>query len=262
MDSLHVNGLEIAYRRAGSGPPLVLLHSAASDSREWSFQLAALADEFTVVAWDQPGAGGSSDLPSGFRLDDYASCLAGLIDELGLGSAHVAGLSWGGMVALELHRVAPRLTATLILADTYAGWRGSLPEPERRARVEGLRRALAEPGDVAASFPGLLAGEPSPQVDALLGEIAAAVRPEAVRGLLDLAELDQRDLLPRVAAPTLLLWGERDARSPLRVARQFEAAISGAKLVVIPGAGHLSQLERPDPFNQAVRDFCRAHPPG
>jgi pimeloyl-ACP methyl ester carboxylesterase len=76
-----------------------------------------------------------------------------------------------------------------------------------------------------------------------------------------MAEVDQRDLLSRIAVPTLLIWGERDARSPLSVASQFERAIPDTKLVVIPGAGHVSNLERAEPFNQAVREFCRAHSP-
>ena len=79
--------------------------------------------------------------------------------------------------------------------------------------------------------------------------------------LLVMAEADQSDLLPHIAVPTLLIWGELDARSPLTVARQFEAAIPGAELVVIPDAGHVSNLERPEQFNEAVRAFCRAHPP-
>jgi pimeloyl-ACP methyl ester carboxylesterase len=76
-----------------------------------------------------------------------------------------------------------------------------------------------------------------------------------------MAEADQRDVLPRVTLPTLLIWGDRDMRSPLRVARQFEQAIPNAKLVVIPGAGHACNLEQPERFNKAVREFCRAHPP-
>ena len=76
-----------------------------------------------------------------------------------------------------------------------------------------------------------------------------------------MAETDQRDLLPRITVPTLLIWGELDARSPLSVARQFEQAIPDTKLVVIPDAGHVSNLEQPERFNEAVREFCRAHRP-
>ena len=121
MDVVRVDGLDVAYRQAGSGPPLVFVHGAASDGRVWAPQLAGLADAFTVVAWDEPGAGGSSDVPPDFGLGDYALSLAELIEGLGLGPAHVAGLSWGGTVALELYRLRPDLVATLVLIDTYAG---------------------------------------------------------------------------------------------------------------------------------------------
>ena len=79
--------------------------------------------------------------------------------------------------------------------------------------------------------------------------------------LLVMAETDQRDLLARIAVPALMIWGELDERSPLGVARQFERAIPGARLVVLPGCGHVSNLEGPEQFNAAVRDFCCAHPP-
>lgn len=260
---VHAHGLDIAYRRVGSGPPLVLVHGAAEDGRSWQPQLAGLSDEFTVVAWDEPGAGRSSDLPAGFGLADYAACLAAVIEAIGLGPAHVAGLSWGGTLVQELYRRRPDLVATLILVDTYAGWKGSLPEEEVRARIAGMHRMLAAPPEAFdPTLPGLFAGEPPAEFLPLIEEIAASVRPESLRTQLNLmAEIDQRDLLPHIAVPTLLVWGEVDARSPLRVAHEFEEAIPGATLIVIPGAGHVSNLERPELFNAAVREFCRAHEP-
>jgi pimeloyl-ACP methyl ester carboxylesterase len=257
------NGLEIAYDRAGEGPPLLFVHGAATDGRLWRPQLDALADEFTVVAWDEPGAGRSSYMPAHFGLADYASCLAGLIDALALGPAHVAGLSWGGTVAQELYRRHPELVATLILADTYAGWKGSLPEEELRARVAHYREAVAAPAEeFDPTLPGLLSADPPPEAVALLAEMAADVRPASMNTQLSLmAETDQRDLLPQIAVPTVLIWGELDGRSPLTVARQLEQAIPDAELVVVPGAGHVSNLEQPERFNDAVRRFCRAHSP-
>ncbi len=263
MEVVRTNGLEIAYERIGEGPPLLLVHGAAEDGRVWRPQLSALSDEFTVVAWDEPGAGCSSDLPDTFGLIDYATCLAALIETLALGPAHVAGLSWGGTVVQELYRHRPELIATLILVDTYAGWKGSLPEDEVRARVAGARRMLAAPAEAFdPTLPGLFAGDPPAELVALLQEIATAVRPEGLRSQLRaMAQADQRDLLPDIAVPTLLIWGELDARSPLSVARQFEQAIPDSTLVVIPECGHVSNLEQPEQFNTAVREFCRAHPP-
>ena len=263
MEVIRANGLEIAYERVGRGPPLVLVHGAALDSRSWQPQLAALADEFTVVAWDEPGAGRSSDVPADFGLADYADCLAALIGALALGRAHVAGLSWGGTVVLELYRRHPELVATLVLVDTYAGWKGSLPEEEVRARLQGVHEMVEAPVEAFdPTLPGLFAGEPPAEFVPLLEQIAAAVRPHSLRTQLSLmAEADQRDLLPRIDVPVLLIWGEHDARSPLGVARQFEQAIPDTTLVVIPDAGHVSNLEQPEAFDDAVRRFCRDHRP-
>ena len=247
-------------RRVGEGPPLVLVHGAGVDGRMWRPQLTALADEFTVVAWDEPGAGRSDDVPAGFGLADYAHCLAAVVDALALGPAHVAGLSWGGTVVQELYRHHPECVATLTFADSYAGWKGSLPAEEVQARIEGVRKMLA----AAERYdpPGLFAGEPPSEFAALLEEMSLAARPASLAGQLSvMAEADERDLLPRIAVPTLLIWGDADTRSPLSVARQFESAIPGAELVVIAGVGHVSNLERPGPFNDALRRFCRGHPP-
>ena len=263
VEVVRADGLDIACRRVGEGPPVVFVHGAGDDGRVWQPQLAALADEFTVVAWDEPGAGLSTDVPADFGLADYANCLAALIEALALGPAHVAGLSWGGTVVQELYRHHPALVATLILVDTYAGWKGSLPEEEVRARVAGARRMLAAPAEeFDPTLRGLFAGAPPAEFVPLLEAMGAAVRRDALRTqLLVMAEADQRDLLSRIAVPTLLIWGELDARSPLSVAHQFEQAIPDATLVVIPGSGHVSNLEKPEQFNEAVRQFCRTHSP-
>jgi len=263
VEVVGANGLEIAFERVGEGPPVVLAHGAAEDHRVWQPQLAALADEFTVVAWDEPGAGRSSDAPGDFGLADYASCLAALIEGLALGPAHVCGLSWGGTVVLELYRNRPDLVATLVLVDTYAGWKGSLAKPEVDARVAGVRQMLAAPPEAFdPTMPGLFAAEPPAEFVPLLEKMAGDVRLESLKTkLIVMAEADQRDLLPRISVPTLLIWGELDVRSPLSVARQFEEAIPVTRLVVISGAGHVSNLERPEYFNRSVREFCRAHPP-
>lgn len=261
MGTAVANGIEIAYERAGAGPPLVLVHGAACDGRVWRPQLDGLADAFTVLAWDEPGAGRSGDVPAGFGLADYADCLAALVETLELGPVHLGGLSWGGTLAIELYHRHPDLVSTLILADTYAGWKGSLPEDEVRGRIEGVREMLAAPAvEFDPALPGLFAGDPPARFVPLLEEMATAVRPRSMGTALEaMAETDQRDLLPRIAVPTLLIWGELDARSPLTVAHKFAGAIPDAKLVVIPRAGHVSNLEEPERFNEAVREFGTAH---
>ncbi len=157
MDQIEVEGLRIAYQRAGEGPPLVLLHGGLSDSREWRRQLEVLADEFTVVAWDAPGCGQSSDPPETFRLPEYADCLAAFVDALGLGQPHVLGLSFGAGLALELYRRHPTVPRTLVLASAYAGWAGSLPADVVEQRLQqALREADLPPDQVVPGYiPGL-----------------------------------------------------------------------------------------------------------
>lgn len=125
----------------------------------------------------------------------------------------------------------------------------------------GVREMLAAPaGEADSTLPGLFAGDPPAEFVPLLQEMAADVRPQSMQiAVRAMANADQRDLLARIAVPTLLIWGELDVRSPLSIARQFEQAIHDAQLVVLAGAGHMSNLERPAQFTATVRDFCRAH---
>lgn len=261
VEFVEADGLKIAYERVGEGAPLVFVHGAAGDGRVWQPQLAGLADEFTVIAWDEPGAGRSSDLPEGFALAGFADGLATVIETLDLGPAHVAGLSWGGTVVLELYRRHPGLVATLIMIDTYAGWKGSLPIDEVRARVAGARQMLAGPHETFdPTLPGLFVNDPPAKFVPLLAAMATDVRPATLeRELAIMAEADLSDLLPHVAVPTLLIWGDLDVRSPLSIARQFQEAIPDTELFVIKGAGHMSNLERPEQVNDVVREFCRTH---
>jgi pimeloyl-ACP methyl ester carboxylesterase len=131
MDQLEVDGLRVGYERAGDGPLLLLLHGYVGDGwTTWRRQIEDLSDEFTVVAWDAPGVGASSDPPEGFGMAGYADCVAGIVAQLGLGPPHVAGLSFGGALALALHRRHPAVPRTLVLTSAYAGW-GGLPAPRR-----------------------------------------------------------------------------------------------------------------------------------
>lgn len=162
---VETGGLTIAYQRDGVGAPLVLVHGAADDSRTWTPQFADLTDEFTLIAWDEPGAGSSSDLPHDFTLTYFADGLAAFLEALNLGPAHLAGVSWGGTVLLELYRRHPAHVATLILMDTYAGWAGSLPAEEVRARVASTQKMLAVQDEgFDPSLAGIFASHPPAEI--------------------------------------------------------------------------------------------------
>ncbi len=261
MDQIEIEGFRIAYQRAGEGPLLVLLHGFFGDSRVWRWQLQELSDEFTVVAWDGPGCGQSTDPPEAFRMPDYADCLAGFVQGLDLGRPHVLGLSFGGALALEFYRRHPTVPRTLVAASAYAGWAGSLPGEVVEQRLQQTIPDLDLPPDhvVAKYIPGLLT-QSAPS--ALFDEVAAIMldfHPAGMKAMTRaLAEADLRDVLPRIDVPTLLLYGDKDVRSPLKVAQDLHARIPRSRLVVIPGVGHLNNVEAADRFNAEVRTFLRS----
>jgi pimeloyl-ACP methyl ester carboxylesterase len=260
MEQVEVDGLRIAYQRAGAGPPLVLLHGYVGDGpATWWPQLEGLCDEFTVVAWDAPGAGGSADPPASFGMAGYADCLAGFIDRLGLEKPHVAGLSFGGALALELYRRHPGIPATLILASAYAGWGGSLPADVAEQRLEqALGLAELSPEELVGTLLPTMFSETTPPeaVDAFEASMLG-FHPTGFRAMARASAEDLREVLPHINVPTLLVYGDKDVRAPLTVAEDLHAAISGSTLVVLLDTGHACNLEAPEAFNGAVRSFLR-----
>jgi pimeloyl-ACP methyl ester carboxylesterase len=229
MEQVEIGGLRIAYRRAGTGPPLVLVHGAVCDGRVWRGLLEDLADEFTVIAWDAPGCGGSDDPPETFRLGDFADCLAGVISALGLARPYVLGHSFGGGLALELHRRHRSLPGALVLAGAYAGWAGSLPPEKVAQRVRVAERTADEvtrgefdPG----SIPGLFSEALPDDARSELMTIMSDIRPAACR---------------------VMAYAFAEAA--------LHAAIPGSQLAVLPGLGHEAYLEDPDAFTTEVRRF-------
>jgi pimeloyl-ACP methyl ester carboxylesterase len=258
MEIVEVDGLDIEFERAGNGPPLVLLNGYVGDGpTTWRRQIDALRDEFTVVAWNAPGVGRSSDPPESIGLAGYADCLSGFIQRLGLVKPHVAGLSFGGTLALELYRRHPGIPTTLVLASAYAGWAGSLPADvvEQRLRQALMLSDLPPKEFVAALLPTMFS-EATPRE--LVDEFGATVlrfHRTGFRAMAYASAGDVRDVLPQITVPTLLVYGDQDVRAPLTVAEDLHAAIPGSTLVVLSGAGHLCTIEAPEEFNSAVRSF-------
>ena len=262
MEHIEILGLRIAYERASQGPSLVLLHGFFGDARVWHAQLEAFSDEYEVLAWDTPGCGQSSDPPETFRMPDYARCLGGLIEALGLERPHVLGLSFGSTLALELYRQRPGIPRRLVLAAAYAGWTGPLPadvvEQRLRQMIPDLDLSAAQ---VVAKYNsrGLLSKKAPAAVLVENARIMSGFHPPGMKAMVRaLAEADLRDVLRLIEVPTLLLYGDQDVRSPVSVGEALQAQIPASRLVVIPGVGHVSNLEAPERFNAEVRSFLRS----
>jgi pimeloyl-ACP methyl ester carboxylesterase len=183
------------------------------------------------------------------------------MDHAGVPSAYLLGLSWGGTLALEFHRLFPDRVRSLILADSYAGWTGSLGEADARARLDSClqqSQLLASewvpqwvPDAFSASVPTVLTDE--------FSSIMWDFHPVGFRAMSRAVLPDFTDALAGVHVPTLLIWGADDKRSPLSCGKAMRDRIAGSRLVVIPNAGHVSNMEQPEQFNAAVRAFLSQH---
>jgi pimeloyl-ACP methyl ester carboxylesterase len=260
MAFIDAAGFRTWYEAAGDGRPLVLLHGGVSDSREWSRQLRRLASSYRVVAWDAPGCGRSEDPPEDIGLGGYADCLAAFIGALGLARPHVAGLSFGGGLAIALYGRYPGIPASLTLISAYAGWRGSLPDDVVEARLaQALRESEMAPAEVVPGWlPGLLTPSAPPELADELRTVMLDVHPAGYRAMARaFAVADLRAELPAIRVPTLVVHGALDERAPLPVAEALHAAIPGSRLAVIEGAGHQVNMEAPEQLNRGLLAFLR-----
>ncbi|MDZ7731806.1 MAG: alpha/beta hydrolase [Acidimicrobiia bacterium] len=248
MAFVQIGEHSVFYRERGSGPPVVFCHGWPLDSREFTRQLDGLSDAYRVIAWDAPGAGRSTDPSDETTLDDWADWLAELVHALDLGTIHLAGLSWGGGLALAFADRHPGLVRSLVLMSAYAGWGGSLPEDEVRRRLELTMANTSQAPEewVPATLDTLLPPGSSSHLADELWAMLSDLHPGATRtALRAFAEADLRPALGRIDAPALLLYGDRDVRSPRAVREPIHEAIPGSTLVVLPGMGHMVDMQAP-----------------
>lgn len=261
MQIRDVERRRFAWREAGDGPALVLLHGLGGSRISWEPQLTGLAEQMRVVAWDLPGYGASPPLEGPLTFGSLADAVAGLLDELAVERAHLAGISFGGMIAqYAAARHADRIdTLTLLATSPKFGLDGTRPGDWRAARLAPLDAGL-EPADFADRVLGALAG-PGITPAAMAGQVAAMRRitGAALRRSIDcLVTHDSRELLPAITAPTLCLVGELDAETPVAYSQAIVDLVPGARLLVVPGAGHLLNVEAPDVVDAAILDHVTA----
>ncbi|MBV8855987.1 MAG: alpha/beta fold hydrolase [Acidobacteria bacterium] len=248
----------------GDGAALVLLHGFPFDRSMWRGQAEALGGEFRVVAPDLRGSGETPVGAGGVSIAGMAEDVAALLDELKLGRVVLGGLSMGGYVAFEFFRKFPGRVRALLLADTRPQ---ADTEEGRRAREENAQRALEEGmvPIVESMLPKLLAAGTRERGGEVLERVRAMMlgtSPEGAAAALRAMALrrDQTALLPTINVPTLIVVGSEDAVTPPADAEAMGAKIEGSRLVVVEGAGHLSNVERPGEFNRALAEFLRALP--
>jgi len=255
---LRVDGGELEYAVSGDGPALLLLHAFPLGLFMWEAQAEALAAH-RVIRFDARGFGGSDPGQGALTMEGIADDGALLLDQLGVAKAVVGGCSMGGYAALAFVRRHPQRLAGLFLQDTRAG---ADTEEAKTGRATLAAKVLAEGASAAVSafLPKLLGEttwrERKALVDALQARILAT-SPQAIAAALHglAARPDSRPTLAEVRVPTLVLVGAEDVLTPPAESEAMAAAIPGARLEVVPRAGHLANLERPDAVNAALSAF-------
>ena len=250
---------------AGRGTPVVLLHGFPLNATTWSAQREALAGSYRVLCPDQRGFGGTQlghDEPS---LDEVADDVAAMLDAKKLDRVVLGGLSMGGYVAMAFLRRHPERVRALVLADT----RAAADTEEARANRLRIAEEVVERGSstqLVDEFLPKLTGPTTkatkPLVSGRLKAIVESAPPHAVawaqRAMA--ARPDSYDTLRGVTVPALVVVGEEDEISPPDEARTIADALPQGRLVTIPGSGHMSSMETPEAFNEALRGFLDALP--
>ncbi len=247
----------IAWREAGEGDIVLFLHGLGGSRIAWEPQIKALSDRWRCVAWDMPGYGASPPI-SPLTFEAIADAIAELLDRLGVESAHLCGLSFGGHHALHTALRHPNRVKSLVLADTSAAFGGDGTDPDewRRLRTAPLDAGLnladiADDVIAAITAPGFDGPERDRTAAAMARIPSAGFR--AACGLL--TTHDVRHRLGEITAPTLVMVGELDEETPPAYAAEIAEGIPDSQLKMIPGAGHLSPSETPDLFNRLVSEF-------
>ncbi len=254
---VRANGIDIHCEISGSGPWLALSHSLCCDSSMWRPQLAALESRFTVLRFDTRGHG-QTDAPAGaYTFDQLSDDVIHLLDALKVERTHYCGLSMGGMIGQHLALMAPGRVDRLVLADTSS----RMPLEAQPLWAERIRVAQ-EQGMAAHVQPTLERWFTAPWRAAhpeVMERIGALIRNTPVAGYVGcaqaIARIDVTDRLSGIKSPTLVIVGRDDIGTPPAMSEVIAAAIPGARLAVIPGASHLSNIEQADAFNRLLLDF-------
>lgn len=253
MNTVIVNGIQLAYAHHGEGEPVVLIHGFPLDHSIWEETIGFLQHNCQLIIPDVRGFGHSSTLASPYSMEDMASDLAGLLDHQGLEKATLIGHSMGGYIALAFARLYPKRVAGLVLVSSQA--QGDTPE-QKKGRYETADR-VAEEG-VKIVLDAMLAKLSADKtIQESIGEVIARQEPSGVAGALKaMAERsDSSSVLSDALFPILILHGDNDQLIPIQRAEQMKELSDMADLIVLEGVGHMPMMEVPGDLAKEIATF-------
>ena len=242
---------------------MLFLHGIGGNRRNWDRQVQAFSAGYRAAAWDARGYGDSDDYEGPLDFADFWRDLERVLDQLSVKRAHLVGLSMGGRIARDFALQRPLRVASLTLANSSPGYDALSPEQNQAYLATRRAPLLAgkSPRDIAPELAARLVGSrPAPGVfEELVASIAALRKDSYLKSLEASVTQDRAAPMERIAAPTLVITSDEDRLYPPAIARDMARRIPGAELVEIQGAGHLSNIEQPGRFNEAVLDFLSRH---
>jgi 3-oxoadipate enol-lactonase len=242
----------IALSVHGDGPLVLFLHGIGGNRRHWDHQLPVFATRFRAAAWDARGYGQSDDYEGPLKFDDFTADVLRVLNHLKEQKAHLVGLSMGGRIARNFALRHPERVAKLVLANTTPGFDALTPEQVARFVAERKNRS-------PESMKALVSAHARPGAyEELLASFKALRQPSYLKTLEASVSQDRAAPIERIRAPTLVVTSDEDRVYPPSIARDMAKRIPGARLAVISGAGHLSNLEQPGQFNEVVLRFLSA----
>jgi pimeloyl-ACP methyl ester carboxylesterase len=248
-----LNGIVIEYQDGGQGSPVLLGHGYSATGRMWDGQRAALGDRYRIISWDMRGHGQteSPSDPAQYSAALTVADMRALLLHCGIERAVVGGLSLGGYVSLAFYLAHPEMIRALVICDSGPGYRNA------EARAAWNARALERAAELEAKGLDALAGRSREMREAIGHHASAQGLAHAARGMLAQEGSAVIDGLATIQVPTLIIVGDQD-RPFLAPCEYMAKKIPGARLEVIAGAGHASNLDQPAAFNRVLREFLDA----
>jgi pimeloyl-ACP methyl ester carboxylesterase len=248
-----LNGVEIEYQDGGHGSPVLLGHGYSATGRMWDGQRAALGDRYRIVSWDMRGHGQSESPadPAQYSAALTVADMRALLRHCRIERAVIGGLSLGGYMSLAFYRAHPDMVQALVICDSGPGYRNA------EARAAWNTRAHERAAELESRGLDALAGRSREMREAMGHHRSARGLAHAARGMLAQQDSAVIDSLPSIGVPTLVIVGDRD--QPFLAPCEYMAKkIPGARLEVIPDAGHSSNLDQPAVFNRVLASFLQS----
>jgi 3-oxoadipate enol-lactonase len=253
----------IAIDHVGSGPLVLFMHGIGGNRTNWQDQLPVFGEKFHAASWDTRGYGASDDYDGPLDFGDFSRDLIRVLDHFKAARAHLVGLSMGGLIAFDFHATHPQRVATLTICDSMPGMTGLSEEGRRefiRIRQEPLLNGK-EPRDIAPIVAKTLVGKSAKpgSFERLVASMSALHKDSYLKTIVATTNYSRNLELEKIRLPTHIVVGDEDALTPPALSRSMATRISGSRLTVIGGAGHLSNIEQPEAFNAATLAFLLEH---